>query len=146
MVLWRTDTHSVDMPKRVQTLKIFLADDSALIRERVTTLLSQHAMTIVGHASTVHQAVDGILATVPDVVVLDVRLTDGSGLQVLKTVRHALPEIAFVVFSNDSGAAFRQRYLSQGAACFLDKSRESEQLASAVQNAACAAGENHAAS
>ncbi len=124
----------------MQPLKIFLVDDSALIRDRVSTLLSRHAMTIVGYASSAQEAIDGILATRPDVVVLDVQLTEGSGLQVLQTVRGVHPEIAFVVFSNDSGPAFRQRYLSQGAACFLDKSRESEQLAQAVQNATHAPG------
>lgn len=122
----------------MQPLKIFLADDSALIRDRITAMLAQHAMTVVGHASTVQRAIDGILAARPGVVVLDVRLADGSGLAVLRAVRRVLPEIAFVVFSNDAGTAFRQRYLSQGAASFLDKSRDSEQLAQAVQSAALA--------
>ncbi len=122
----------------MQSLKIFLADDSALIRDRVTTMLSEHAMTVVGYATTAQLAIDGILASRPDVVVLDVRLADSSGLQVLQAVRRVRPEIAFVVFSNDSGGAFRKRYLSQGAASFLDKSRESEQLAGAVQSAALA--------
>jgi DNA-binding NarL/FixJ family response regulator len=120
----------------MQFLKIFLADDSALIRDRVTTMLSQHAMTIVGYASTAQLAIDGILASRPDIVVLDVRLAEGSGLQVLQTVRSVRPEVAFVVFSNESGVAFRKLYLSKGAACFLDKSQEFEQLAQAVKTAA----------
>jgi DNA-binding NarL/FixJ family response regulator len=120
----------------MQALKIFIADDSALIRDRVSTMLSKHEMSIVGHASTAQLAIDGILATRPDVVVLDVRLTDSSGLQVLQTVRNIHPEIAFVVFSNDAGLSFRQSFLSHGAFCFLDKSSESEQLVRAVQNAA----------
>lgn len=120
----------------MQHIKIFLADDSALIRDRVDALLSKHGMTIVGHASSVQLAIDGILAVRPDVVVLDVRLADGSGLQVLQTVRKAYPEIGFVVFSNDTAEAFRKLYLNQGAACFLDKSCDSEQLADAVKSAA----------
>ncbi len=120
----------------METLKIFIADDSALIRDRVSTMLSKHEMTIVGHASTALLAIDGILATRPNVVVLDVRLTESSGLQVLQTVRNVHPEIAFVIFSNDSNFSIRQRFLSQGAFCFLDKSSESEQLVRAVQNAA----------
>jgi DNA-binding NarL/FixJ family response regulator len=120
----------------MQHIKIFLADDSALIRDRVATLLSKHDMTIVGHASSVQTAIDGILSVRPNVVVLDVRLADGSGLRVLQTVRKACPEIAFLVFSNDTAWAFRKLYLDQGAAGFLDKSCEFEQLADAVKSAA----------
>jgi DNA-binding NarL/FixJ family response regulator len=123
-------------PNTMQALKIFIADDSALIRDRVSTMLTKNTMTIAGHASTAQLAIDGILATRPDVVVLDVRLTDSSGLQVLQTVRNVHPEIAFVIFSNESNDSIRQRFLSQGAFCFLDKSSESEQLVRAVQNAA----------
>lgn len=93
-------------------------------------------MTVVGHADTPQASIDNILAAHPDVVVLDVLLDGGTGLQVLRAVRQAAPEIAFVVFSNNSDAAYRKRYLSEGATCFLDKTNEFDQLAQAVANAA----------
>ncbi|UUZ63687.1 response regulator [Polaromonas sp. P1-6] len=68
-------------------------------------------------------------------VVLDVQLEGGSGLQVMRVVRQAAPGIAFVVFSNNSGPAYRKRYLLEGAARFLDKSTEFDQLARAVAKA-----------
>ena len=80
-------------------------------------------------------SIDGILAARPDVVVLDVQLEGGSGLQVLRAVHQAAPEIAFVVFSNNSGPAYRKRYLGEGAVGFLDKSTEFDQLTRAVANA-----------
>ena len=92
-------------------------------------------MAIVGQAETPQGSIDGILATVPDVVVLDVQLEGGSGLQVLRAVRQAAPEIAFVVFSNNAGPAYRKRYLREGAVRFLDKSTEFDQLARAVAKA-----------
>jgi DNA-binding NarL/FixJ family response regulator len=92
-------------------------------------------MNIVGQAETPQGSIDGILATQPDVVVLDVQLEGGSGLQVLHAVRKTAPGIAFVVFSNNSGPAYRRRYLVEGAARFLDKSTEFDQLARAVANA-----------
>ena len=116
-------------------VKVFLADDSAMIRERVAALLGEHLNTVVGEASTPQDSIDGILAAHPDVVVLDVQLEGGSGLQVLRAVRQAAPEIAFVVFSNNSGLAYRKRYLAEGADCFLDKSSEFDQLAVAVATA-----------
>ena len=123
-----------DLPVPV---RVFLADDSALIRSRVATLLRVGVgeMAIVGQAETPQGSIDGILATVPDVVVLDVQLEGGSGLQVLRAVRQAAPEIAFVVFSNNAGPAYRKRYLREGAVRFLDKSTEFDQLARAVAKA-----------
>lgn len=116
-------------------LKVFLADDSALIRERVCGLLAAGDITVVGHAPSPQGAIEGILASAPDVVVLDVQLEGGSGLQVLRAVRHAAPGIAFVVFSGNSGPAYRKLYLGAGAETFLDKSTQSDQLVQAVTKA-----------
>jgi DNA-binding NarL/FixJ family response regulator len=112
-------------------LRVFLADDSAPIRARVAGLLTPHA-TIVGEAETPQACIASILATRPDVVVLDVQLEGGQGLDVLRAVRAADPAIAFVVFSNNSQPAYRKRYLAAGASRFLDKSTESHDLAAAV--------------
>ncbi|MDO8375048.1 MAG: response regulator transcription factor [Polaromonas sp.] len=117
-------------------LKVFIADDSVLIRDRVTTMLEAGAMTVVGWAATPQDAIDGILAASPDVVVLDVQLEGGSGLQVLRAVRQAAPDIAFVVFSSNSGPAYRKRYSGEGAEAFLDKSTEFDQLVQTVVKAA----------
>ena len=116
-------------------IRVFLADDSALVRQRVATMLGARAMAIVGHTETPQGSIDGILAARPDVVVLDVQLEGGSGLQVLRAVRLAAPDIAFVVFSNNSGPAYRKRYLGEGAQRFIDKSTEFDQLVPAVETA-----------
>jgi DNA-binding NarL/FixJ family response regulator len=114
---------------------VFLADDSAAIRSRVAELLRASAMAVVGEAETPAASIDGILAARPDVVVLDVQLEGGTGLQVLQAVRRADPGIAFVVFSNNAGPAYRKRYLGEGATQFLDKSSEFPRLAQAVAEA-----------
>ncbi|HYW58323.1 MAG TPA: response regulator transcription factor [Polaromonas sp.] len=116
-------------------VKVFLVEDSALIRARVTELLQAAAMTVVGYARTPEAAIDGILAARPEVVVLDVQLDGGVGLQVLRAVRRAAPGIAFVVFSGNSGPAYRRLYLGAGADSFLDKSTQSDQLVPAVLRA-----------
>jgi DNA-binding NarL/FixJ family response regulator len=123
------------MPQSDSPVKVFLADDSALIRERVAAMLASRAMAIVGQAETPKASIDGILSAHPDVVVLDVQLEGGSGLEVLRAVRQAAPDIAFVVFSNNSNPAYRKRYLGEGALQFLDKSTEFDQLVPAVETA-----------
>lgn len=128
---------SKDMPDSTVPVKVFLADDSALIRGRVAAMLTQKAMNIVGHADTPQGSIDGILATHPDVVILDVQLDGGSGLQVLRAVRQVEPGIAFVVFTVNVEPAYRKRYLGEGARRFLDKTSECDQLVSAVQHSSC---------
>lgn len=113
-------------------VKVFLAEDSLPLRERIDALLCAAQMDVIGAGATPGHCIAGILASQPDVVVLDVQLEGGSGLEVLKAVRSADPAVAFVVFSNHSAPAYRKRYLGEGAACFLDKSTEFEQLAGAV--------------
>jgi len=113
-------------------LKVFLADDSVPIRQRVGALLADSQMRIVGEAATPQGCIAGILGARPDVVVLDCRLEGGTGLEVLQAVRRAEPGIAFVVFSNNAIDAYRKRYLAAGATRFLDKSADFDQLAEAV--------------
>jgi len=120
------------MPSSNPSLKVFLADDSPVIRERVSALLTAARIAVVGEAATPRGCIEGILASHPDVVVLDVQLEGGTGLEVLQAVRRAAPGIAFVVFSNNAGPAYRKRYLGEGAARFLDKSAEANELVPAV--------------
>ncbi|MDI1339413.1 response regulator [Polaromonas sp.] len=120
------------MPSRQAPVKVFIADDSVLIRDRVAAMFEASAMNVVGWAATPQSAIEGILSAAPDVVVLDVQLEGGSGLQVLRAVRQAAPDIAFVVFSSNSGPAYRKRYAAEGAEVFLDKSIEFDQLVDVV--------------
>ena len=115
--------------------RVFLADDSGPIRARVAALLGAHALSVVGEAATPQACIAGILASQPQVVVLDIQLEGGTGLEVLRAIRQAAPGIAFVVFSNNAGPAYRKRYLGEGADAFLDKSSDFERLPGAIAEA-----------
>ena len=116
--------------------RVFLADDSGAIRARVAALLNAHHLPVVGEGASPEACIAGILASRPEVVVLDIQLEGGTGLEVLQAVRAASPDIAFVVFSNNTSAVYRKRYLGEGASGFLDKSVDFERLPAAVQAAA----------
>jgi DNA-binding NarL/FixJ family response regulator len=131
----RQDCDSIAMPHNTAPIKVFLAEDSPLMRERVGAMLAARAMVIVGYAQTSQACIDGILATHPDVVVLEVQLEGGTGLEVLRTVRKTQPGIEFVVFTINASPAFRKRYLAEGAKRFLDKATEFDQLVSSVERA-----------
>lgn len=125
--------HSIDMASPFIP-RVFIVDDSRPIRERVAQLLQANAMVVVGQAGAPEKAIKGILATRPDVVVLDVQLKGGSGLQVMAAVRGLL-DTSFIVFSHSSGPVYRQRYMREGAYRFLDKSDDLDQLAQVVAQA-----------
>jgi DNA-binding NarL/FixJ family response regulator len=117
------------------SLKVFLAEDSAAIRDRLHGLFLRADMSVVGEAGTPAGAIAQILELHPDVVVLDVQLDGGTGLEVLRAVHSADPKVAFVVFSNNSTNGYRKRYLKEGAVDFLDKSTDLDQLPQAVARA-----------
>ena len=135
MALWPQQRQTCHMAFQTAPIKVFLADDSIPVRDRVAGMLREQHMAVVGQAHTPGASIDGILATRPDVVVLDIQLHGGSGLDVLRTVRLVAPQIAFVILSNNSGPAYRKLFRMEGARQFLDKSNEFGQLARAVEQA-----------
>jgi DNA-binding NarL/FixJ family response regulator len=120
------------MPRSVLPVTVFLADPSDLVRGRVAAMLGAAGLVIVGQARTLSSAIEGILTSRPDVVVMDVHLEGGNGLQVLRTIRPVAADIGFVVFSNQAGPPYRKRYVAEGAFRFLDKTSEFDQLVRAV--------------
>jgi DNA-binding NarL/FixJ family response regulator len=113
-------------------LKVFLAEDSAPIRLRVAAVLAACDMDVVGEGATPAACIAGILESHPDVVVLDIHLQGGTGLEVMRAVRAQGEPAGFVVLSNTADAPYRKRYVSEGAAGFLDKLTDFEELPAAV--------------
>ena len=105
--------------------RVFIVEDSAPIRSRLVELLGEiEGVCVVGEAETPADAVTGIQQTKPHCVVLDYQLIGGTGVDVLRAVHPASPEIAFVVLTNDPTAQYRRVCMEAGAAWFLDKSIE----------------------
>jgi DNA-binding NarL/FixJ family response regulator len=82
----------------------------------------------VGYAEGAQEAIHGILAASPDVVVLDLHLKQGHGFDVLRAVGKAAPDIAFYVLTNHPAQGYRQSAIRLGARGFFDKSSEFEKL------------------
>lgn len=105
--------------------KVFIVDDSAMIRERLTDMLAENGnVDIVGEAECAADAADGITATSPDLVILDMQLRGSTGLDVLRRIHPVSPEIVFVVITNHPSPQYRKACLQAGASYFLDKSAE----------------------
>lgn len=108
---------------------IYLVEDSAPVRQRLMTLLNGIPDTrVVGHAETAREAVIGILAARPDVVLCDLNLKQGTGFEVLRTLRESTPEIACYMLSNFATGPYRRLAAELGARDFFDKSSEIERM------------------
>jgi len=114
-------------------MKVFLVEDAPLLRERLAALIAAiPGASVVGHASGAEEAVRGILAGRPDVVVLDIHLAEGNGFDVLRALRAAgfAPEVH--VLTNHPLAGYRQVAERLGARGFFDKSNDIPQLRAAL--------------
>jgi len=110
-------------------IKVFIADDSPLVREHLVTMLDELAgVEIVGQAENVAEAISGIRNLQPDIVILDVRMPEGSGIDVLQNIKQDEVAPMVIILTNYPYPAYRQKCLQAGADFFLDKSTEFDQL------------------
>ena len=123
--------------------KVFVVDDSAVVRERLITLLAEVPnVTIAGEADRPSEAIAGIQRQRPDIVVLDISMPGGSGLQVLETVKKDKSAPMVIMLTNFDHPQYRQRCMQLGADHFLDKSNSFERVIEIVRSfhpAACPA-------
>jgi DNA-binding NarL/FixJ family response regulator len=110
-------------------VRIFLVEDSPLLRERLQALLGAiPGIACIGHAGGAAQAVAAIVAARPDVVVLDIHLSQGNGFDVLRGLRAAAFEPVVFVLTNYPLESYRKTAERLGARGFFDKSHEIELL------------------
>lgn len=108
---------------------VFIVDDSTSIRLRLNEMLRcMSGVAIVGEAGSAPAAVDGILRTHPDSVLLDLNLMGKSGIDVLRAIHPQAPDIVFIVLTNHSEPQYRRACARAGARYFLDKSTEFERV------------------
>ncbi len=109
--------------------RIFLVEDSAPVRQRVLEILSAiDGVSAIGSASTADDAERAILEARPDAVLLDIKLAQGSGFDVLRSLRKQAPQIEVYMLSNFAATPYRERAASLGARGFFDKTTEIERL------------------
>jgi len=106
-------------------VRVFVVEDAPHVRKRLVALLrTVGGVDVVGESDSVRGAIDGVLDSHADTVLLDLQLTDGSGLDVLAAIKPRCPALHVIVLSNFTSAQHRQATLKAGADFFLDKSQE----------------------
>jgi DNA-binding NarL/FixJ family response regulator len=119
---------------------VYLVEDSAPVRERLAAMLTSIPNTrVVGHAAGARQAVGDILAKHPNVVLCDLNLKDGTGFEVLRTLRAKAPQIECYMLSNFSTQPYRRVAAELGARDFFDKTNEFERIRDVIAGRAATA-------
>ncbi|GAA5035164.1 response regulator [Microbacterium fluvii] len=117
--------------------RVFVVDEHEIVRRGLVQLIGSAAgLEVVGEAATTREALRRIEATSPDVAVLDVRLPDGSGIDLCRTVRSRRPEIACLMLTAyDDDAALRSAALA-GASGYVLKDIRGASLIDAIRQTA----------
>lgn len=114
-------------------VRVFIADDHPVVREGLRTILQKLDVTVVGEAGTGRQAVEGVVTTRPDVVLMDIRMPDMDGLTAAQAIRQAAPDVAVIILTSFAEKEYLRRALEVGASGFLLKGTAAPALAHAVR-------------
>jgi two-component system, NarL family, response regulator DevR len=113
----------------VPNLKVILVEDSSAIRERIVELLQAIVgVDLVGTYEDATSAIQGIRDAAPDVVLLDIKLRDSNGMQVMDHIVESKIATKVIVLTNYAEPQYRELFLRQGALAVLDKSNEFQRV------------------
>lgn len=114
--------------------RIFVVDDHPLVREWLTALLRmQPDLEVCGQAGEVKAALSAILEAPPDVVIVDLFLKGGSGLELIKDLRAQCPKTDIIVLSMHEEVSYAERALRAGARGYVTKRESTTKIVDAIR-------------
>jgi two-component system response regulator DevR len=126
---------------RTDPIRVLIVDDHAVVRIGLRTVLSHAAgFRVVGEAQTAAEAVQLNEQTRPDVVLMDVRLPDGSGVEACRKIKASHPDARVLMLTSYSDEEAIVGAVMAGASGYLLKQADAERLIQAIREAA--AGES----
>lgn len=118
-------------------ISVFLVDDHEVVRRGVRDVLERDGdIAVVGEAGTVAEAIEAVPATGPDVAVLDVQLPDGTGIELCRDLRSAVPELACLMLTSFPDDDALLDAVVAGAAGYVLKQVRGSDLVDAVRRVA----------
>lgn len=121
----------------MQKIRVFLLDDHEIVRHGLRSLVDgEQDMTVVGEAGNVKDGREGVLRHRPDVALLDARLPDGSGVDVVRGLRDDAPEVRTLMLSSYDDEETLVEAFSAGASGYVLKQIGTESLLSGIRDVA----------
>jgi len=115
-------------------IRVFLADDHELVRYALRSLLEvEPDIDVVGEAADSESAVRGCKETVPDVLLLDLRMPGEGGIEVCRDVRRACPEVSVIVLTSFDGDEEVFGAVGAGACGFLLKDTAPDRMVQSIR-------------
>ena len=118
------------------TIKVVIADDHEVVRSGLKSLLAGTDIKVVGEASTGEAAVRMALKHEPHVVLLDIRMPDGDGLNALGRIKLDRPDMPILILSTYDNPTYVARAVALGASGYLLKGTSRDKLLEAIRTAA----------
>ena len=119
------------------TITVLLADDHELIREGLRRAFEREdGLEVVAEAASVAEAIAVGCKLTPDVSIVDLRLPDGNGLEIVRALRAHSPDMGIVVLTMYGGDTQLFDALEAGASAFVPKSAPAEEIVAAARHAA----------
>jgi two-component system, NarL family, invasion response regulator UvrY len=115
-------------------LRILLADDHAVVRQGVKQILTMaFAQATFGEAQNTHELLELVSSDRWDIVVLDLAMPGGNGLEALKQIKHDHPQLPVLILSMFPEDQYAVRTIRAGAAGYLNKESAPEELVQAIR-------------
>ena len=116
------------------TLKILIVDDHDIVRKGLAMLVSrQEDLSVVAEAGTVAEAVEKARESSPDVVVMDIRLPDGSGIEACRDIRDENGDVKVLMLTSYSDEEAVMGSIMAGASGYLLKEIRSQEIVDAIR-------------
>ena len=110
-------------------MKVLIADDSVLLRERLTAMISElPGIQVIGQAENAQNAINSIRILKPDVTILDIRMPGGNGFEVLENIKKDKWHPLMIVLTSYPYPQYKKKCLDSGADYFFDKSTEFQKV------------------
>ena len=121
-----TDCHS--------TFKILIVDDHPLVREGLTMRIShQSDLQVCGEAESENEALALVKQTNPDLVLVDISLKSGHGIELIKQIKWKYPAVKMLAVSGFQDSLYAERALRAGALGYLNKQQSNEKVIEAIR-------------
>jgi len=115
-------------------IRILLADDHAVVRQGVKQILAEtYSQAIFGEARNAHELLMMVENERWDIVILDLSMPDGNGLEALKQIKHGHPQLPVIILSMFPEDQYAVRTIKAGAAGYLNKESAPEELVQAIR-------------